>query len=217
MRTAGEATQAAASAGDGLTRMMLTRPEAADFDTGDEGELVRPDFLPKEATWELAVRRDRLRLFQEGLGTSEMREAARLGARAVGKILESGSVAGAQLMRVLFTELQRSMSDRTPGQLAAATMLGSFAFLEKGGFASPATGGVNAALIGTAALGGMGVSEMILEVIDYIYGIERDPSHRGSLLDFAMGELLSKLGNVGEYILGQQPRRRGGPGVKAGA
>jgi len=70
---------------------MVPSLEAADFDTGDEGELVRPDFLPKEATWELAVMRDRLRLFQERLDTPEMREAAKLGAGAIGKILRAAA------------------------------------------------------------------------------------------------------------------------------
>ena len=62
------------------------------------------------------------------------------------------------------------MRGRTPGRMAMATFLSGFAFLDQGGFAAPVAGAAQAALIGSATLGAMGVTEMLLKVIDYIHG-----------------------------------------------
>ena len=50
-------------------------------------------------------------------------------------------------------------------------ILSGIAFLDQGGFVAP-LGAAQAALVGCAALGAMGVSEMLLKIIDYIHGID---------------------------------------------
>ena len=96
MRTAAVAVQTDAAAGDGLN---------SGYDTGEEGELIRTDSLDDDAARMVENIRRELVSLSVGSPTNEIREAREAGANAAARVIQSGGMADAQLLRMLFEEL----------------------------------------------------------------------------------------------------------------
>lgn len=199
MRTMAVAVQTDAALGDGLN---------SGYNTGEEGELTRPSFLDDAAAKMVENIRKGLVTMAVGSPTEEIRVASEAGANAAASVMEKGGMAAAQLLRLLFDELSKTVRERTPGQMALATIIAGFAFLNEGGAFAPAAGVAQAAMAGATALSALGVTELPMKTIERLQGIDYDPA-RGSLLDASVVQLMKMLTRAAKSILKTRPTDEG--------